>query len=84
MGLCRIQLALGKLYQAAADFERAESAFAMARTLVEELAATITDDTLRENFRHRAIDMFPPVRSLTPRQAAKPVFDTSMRNMHLT
>jgi DNA-binding CsgD family transcriptional regulator/tetratricopeptide (TPR) repeat protein len=74
MGLWRIQLALGQLHQARADPDRAEAAFAAARTLIEELAATILDDGLRENFRHRAIDMIPPVRPLTPGQAAKREF----------
>jgi ATP/maltotriose-dependent transcriptional regulator MalT len=74
MGLWRIQVALGKLYQAGADPKRAEAAFVAARTLIEELATTITDDTLHENFRRRAIDMIPPVRPLTPGQAAKQEF----------
>jgi predicted ATPase/DNA-binding NarL/FixJ family response regulator len=74
MGLWRIQLALGKVYQARADPKRAEVAFAAARTLVEELAATITDDTLRENFHHRAMALIPPARPLTSRQAAKQEF----------
>jgi DNA-binding CsgD family transcriptional regulator/Flp pilus assembly protein TadD len=74
MGLWRIHLSLGELYQAMADPQRAESAFTAARALIEELAATITDDTLRQNFRRRAIDMIPPVRPLTPGQAAKQEF----------
>jgi DNA-binding CsgD family transcriptional regulator len=74
MGLWQIQLSLGKLYQAAADNERAETAFAAARTLVEELAATVADDSLRENFRRRANARIPPVQPLTPRQVAKQEF----------
>jgi ATP/maltotriose-dependent transcriptional regulator MalT len=74
MGLWQIELSLGKLYQAAADFEQAELAFATARTLVEELAATVPDEGLRESFRHRAMEMIPPTQSLTPRQAAKQAF----------
>ncbi len=74
MGLWRIQLALGKVYQARANPQWAEAAFTAARTLIEELAATITDDTLRENFRQRALAMIPPARPRTPRQAARQEF----------
>jgi ATP/maltotriose-dependent transcriptional regulator MalT len=74
MGLWRIQLALGKLYQARADSHRAQAAFAAARTLIEELAATILDDGLRENFRRRAMALIPAAQPLTPRQAAKAEF----------
>jgi DNA-binding CsgD family transcriptional regulator len=74
MGLWRTRLALGKLYQARADSHRAQAAFAAARTLIEELAATILDDGLRENFRRRAMALIPPAQPLTPRQAAKAEF----------
>jgi DNA-binding CsgD family transcriptional regulator len=74
IGLWRIQLALGKLYQARANPTRAEAAFAAARTLIEELAATINDDSLSESFRQRATAMIPPVQPLTPRQAARQEF----------
>jgi len=74
MGLWRIQLALGKLYPAGADSNRAKAAFTAARTLIEELAATITDNTLRENFHHQAMAMISPAQPLTPRQAARPEF----------
>ncbi len=74
MGLWRIQLALGKLYQVGADPKRAEAAFGAARTAIEELAASVPDDSLRENFRRRAMAMIPPARLLTPRQAAKEEF----------
>ena len=74
MGLWRIQVALGKLYQAWADPKRAEAAFGAAHTLIEEVAATVPDDSLRDNFRRRAIGMIPPVQPLTPRQAAKQEF----------
>lgn len=74
MGLWRTQLALGKLYQARADSYRAEAAFAAARTLIEELAATVLEDGLRENFRRRAMALIPPAQPLTPRQAAKAEF----------
>jgi len=74
MGVWRIHLALGKLYRAAGDAEQAEAAFTAARSLIEELAATVVDDDLRESFRRRATDLIPPSRPLTPRQAAKQEF----------
>ena len=39
--------------------EGTETAFATARTIVEELASTVTDGTLRENFRRQAFDLLP-------------------------
>lgn len=74
MGLWRIQLALGKLYQAGGDFERAGSAFSAARTAIEELAATVIDDNLGENFRQRANDMLPPDKPVHAHQSAKEDF----------
>ena len=68
MDLWRVHLALGKLYQATADFEQAETAFATARILVDELAATVTDDPLCENFRQRALAMIPPAKPLSPQK----------------
>lgn len=74
LGRWRIQLALGKLYQTSAVSERAEAAFTAARNLIEEAAATVTDDDLRENFRQRATAMLPPDKPLTPRQATKEAY----------
>jgi DNA-binding CsgD family transcriptional regulator len=74
MGLWRVHISLGKLYQAVPDPERAEAAFGAARTLIEELAATVTDEGLRESFRRRASVTIPSVRPLTARQAAKQEF----------
>jgi len=74
MGLWRIQLSLGKSYQAATDSNRTGAAFTAARTQIEELAATIADENLRENFRRRTIAMIPPTQPLTPRHPAKQEF----------
>jgi DNA-binding CsgD family transcriptional regulator/tetratricopeptide (TPR) repeat protein len=74
MGLWRIRLALGKLYQARADSGQAEAAFAAARAQIEELAATLLDEALRENFRRRAMALIPPAQPFTPRQAVKAEF----------
>ena len=45
-----------------------------ARTLIEELAATITDEPLRDNFLQRATAMLPHSRSLSHKQAAKQAY----------
>ncbi|MEJ2710978.1 MAG: AAA family ATPase [Anaerolineales bacterium] len=74
MGQWRIHLALGKLFQAAANHEQAGAAFRTARAQIEELASTLSDDELRENFRRRAFAMFPEIKPLTPRQTAKQEF----------
>jgi predicted ATPase/DNA-binding CsgD family transcriptional regulator len=55
----RICIALGNLYQAQARNAEAEQAFATARTLIEELAATIADEPLREHFLRQATTMLP-------------------------
>jgi tetratricopeptide (TPR) repeat protein len=70
----RICIALGNLYQAQGRNTEAEQAFATARTLVEELAATVTDESLRDNFLRRATAMLPHSRPLSPKQAAKQAF----------
>src|SRR5256714_3390297 len=70
----RICIALGNLYQAQGRNTEAEQAFATARTLIEELAATITDESLRDNFLQRATAMLPHSRPLSPKQAAKQAF----------
>jgi tetratricopeptide (TPR) repeat protein/DNA-binding CsgD family transcriptional regulator len=72
--LWKIHLALGKLYLAAGRPDEAEEAFAAARAQVDELAATLTDEELRETFRRRANTVIPPAQPLTPRQAAKEEF----------
>lgn len=70
----RICIALGKLYQSQGRNTEAEQAFATARTLIEELAATITDEPLRDNFLQRATAMFPHSRPPSPKQAAKQAY----------
>ena len=70
----RICIALGNLYQAQGRYTEAEQAFATARTLIKELAATIADEPLRDNFLQRATAMLPYSRPLSPKQAAKQAF----------
>jgi DNA-binding NarL/FixJ family response regulator len=45
-----------------------------ARTLIEELAATITDEPQRDNFLQRATAMLPYSRPLSRKQAVKQAF----------
>ena len=70
----RICVALGNLYKAQGKDTEAEQAFATARTLIEELTATITDEPLYNNFLQQATAMLPHTRPLSPKQAAKQAF----------
>src|SRR6266487_1294147 len=55
----RICIALANLYQAQGRSAEAEQAFALARTLIEELAATVTDE--RDHFLQAATALLPHV-----------------------
>jgi predicted ATPase/DNA-binding CsgD family transcriptional regulator len=70
----RVCIALGSLYQAQGRNTEAEQAFATARALIEELAATIADEPLRDNFLQRATAMLPYSRPPSLKQAAKQAF----------
>lgn len=48
--LWRIHMALGNLYRATAHPEEAEREFLAAQTIIEELAANVPDESLRNNF----------------------------------
>ena len=65
---------LGNLYQYQERNTEAEQVFATARTLIEELAATIADEPLKDNFLHKATAMLPHTRPLSPKHAAKQAF----------
>ena len=62
----RICIALGSLYQAQGRNTEAEQTFAIARTLIEELAANVSDVQVREQFLHQSMVMLPHLRSLSP------------------
>ena len=53
--LWRISMLLGNFYKAQGDHDEAEKAYSTARTLIEELAATMPDESLRDNFLHKAL-----------------------------
>jgi DNA-binding NarL/FixJ family response regulator len=69
--LWRIQVALGQLYQAQGRAAEAEQAFAVARTVIDQIAATIPDVALRDNFVRQTQALLPPAQAVTPRRAAK-------------
>jgi tetratricopeptide (TPR) repeat protein len=70
----RMCIALGRLYQTQGRKTEAEQAFATARTVIEELAATIADEPLRDNFLHLTTAMLPQSHPLSPKQAAKQAY----------
>ena len=72
--LWRICVALGRLYQTQAQREEAKQAFSTARALIEELAASLPDEQLREHFLSQAMAMLPQKRPLTPGRAARQAF----------
>ena len=61
--LWRIYVALGKLYQTQSREVEAEQAFSRARLLIEELAANLADERVREQFHSQATLMLPPEKS---------------------
>jgi DNA-binding NarL/FixJ family response regulator len=67
----QIQVARGKVLQAQSRRAEAEAAFAVARAIVEELAATVPVNAIREAFRERALGQIPPLRPVSPRRAEK-------------
>ena len=72
--LWRIAIDLGKLYQAELRDEEAALAFATAQELIEELAASVPDMSLRDHFLHKASGLIPRQEPLSPRRAAKKAF----------
>src|SRR6266566_4008790 len=73
--LWRVAIDLGNPYRAQRRDEEAEHAFATAQELIEALAATIPDSSLRTHFLQQASALLPRDESLSPRRAAKRAFD---------
>jgi len=67
----RICLALGNLYQAQERKLEAEEMFTMARTLIDELAATVPHELLRDTFQSKASALLPGTRPLSQARSAK-------------
>lgn len=57
--LWRVDVARGDLYRAGNDNGRAEEAYRTARATIDEIAATIPDESTREPFRERAYERAP-------------------------
>ncbi len=72
--LWRINVLLGNIYMDQGNHEEAEKTYTTARTLIEELAATMPDETLRDNFLHKAMVSLPHTRPLSPAKARKQAF----------
>ncbi len=67
--LWRVYLASGNLYLVQGRNAEAEHEFAAARTLIEELAANIDDEALRDIFLYQATALLPQQHPQIPKQA---------------
>ncbi len=72
--LWRICVTLGKLYQVQNRSAQAEEAFSAARTIIEEVAAEVPDELVRDDFLHYATAQIPHPPMLSPRRAARQSF----------
>jgi len=72
--LWRIHLALGKLYQAQVRRVEALAEFRAAHAIIIDLAASVQDQTLRNNFLENTQALFPGQPSILLRQAEKEEF----------
>jgi tetratricopeptide (TPR) repeat protein len=72
--LWRIEVTLGKLSHRQGRREQAQEAFSLARAIVEELAASIPDEALRDGFLRGAFAQIPSPPKPSLRQAAKQLF----------
>ncbi|MGZ3612060.1 MAG: LuxR C-terminal-related transcriptional regulator, partial [Ktedonobacteraceae bacterium] len=72
--LWRISVLLGNFYKAQGDHEEAEKAYTAARTLIEELAATMQNEALKDNYLEKAMALIPHERPLSPAKARKQAF----------
>ena len=69
--LWKIHLALGKLYLVSGRSEQAEESFTVARSRVDELAATLTNENFRADFHRRANALIPATQPSTHQKANK-------------
>ncbi len=72
--LWRVAIDLGNLYRAQRRDEEAEQAKAFAQELIEALAATIPDPSLRTHFLQQASALLPRDEPPSPRRAAQDAF----------
>ena len=72
--LWRLHANLGHAYRALSRHADAEREFSSARTIIQDLAATLPEGTLRNHFLKQALAMIPAAPVLTLRQAAMKEF----------
>jgi DNA-binding CsgD family transcriptional regulator/Tfp pilus assembly protein PilF len=72
--LWTIHRSLGRAYQFLQSKEQARKARAAGRQLIEELATTIDDVSLHDQFVHAALDSFPQEKPPLPREATRQAF----------
>ena len=66
--LWRIHLKLGALFLALGRPETADQEFSAARSTIEQMAATLTDEAIREGYLRHAMELIPTVRTASPHQ----------------
>lgn len=72
--LWRIHRSLGQVYHLLKREDQAQREFSAARHLIQELATTIDETSLRERFFHTALDLLPKEKSTHPREVATQAF----------
>lgn len=72
--LWQLHMELGSAFRALGRREDAEQEFSSARTLIQQLADTLDDGALRDNFLNRALAKIPALPVSTPRQTARKEF----------
>ena len=72
--LWTIHRSLGRACQLLQRKDQSRQEYAAGRQLIEELATTIEDASLREQFCHAALDSFPQEKLTLPREAARQAF----------
>jgi DNA-binding CsgD family transcriptional regulator/Flp pilus assembly protein TadD len=70
----RLHADLGHAYRALRRREEAKQNFSSARMVLQQLAATVPDDALREHFLKQALARLPAAPASTPRRAAQQEF----------
>jgi DNA-binding CsgD family transcriptional regulator len=72
--LWRLHADLGKAYRAMGRREDAQDQFSSARTIIQDLANTLPEGVMRDNFLKQALAAIPAAPALTPRRAAMKEF----------
>src|SRR5436305_162154 len=72
--LWRLYITLGLLQREQRQLKRARETFLLARTLIEELAASLTKEQIREQFLRNALTQLPRPPEPSPRQKVKQAF----------